>query len=106
MTPIEIILTTMLILSIASAAAFAYQAHQNTQHMRQWWADYQLLITELDQTLKNHAPLQQQLKLHNESGEMVKQPCAQDETSPSPFEDNVVFLNAVNEEQRWKGLIC
>jgi hypothetical protein len=101
MTPMEIsflVATSFTVLTIGGA--IVYQIYQDIQNMRLWQADYQLRMTELDQTLKSRVPLDKVLKLYNDSGEVVKQSCAEGDMSTQEDRDNVVFLNAVNEEQR------
>ena len=100
MTPIDISLVAMLMLGVFTFVALTYQAYRDTQTMRQWWADYQLRMTELDQRFKNRVPLEQLLKQYNESGEVAKQPCAEGDMSRHVDRDNVFFLKAENEEQR------
>ena len=101
MTPMEIsflVATSFTVFTIGGA--IVYQIYQDIQNMRLWQADYQLRMTELDQTLKSRVPLDKVLKLYNDSGEVVKQSCAEGDMSTQEDRDNVVFLNAVNEEQR------
>ena len=101
MTPMEIsflVATSFTVFTIGGA--IVYQIYQDIQNMRLWQADYQLRMTELDQTLKSRVPLNKVLKLYNDSGEVVKQSCAEGDMSTQEDRDNVVFLNAVNEEQR------
>ena len=101
MTPMEIsflVATSFTVLTIGGA--IVYQIYQDIQNMRLWQADYQLRMTELDQTLKSRVPLNKVLKLYNDSGEVVKQSCAEGDMSTQEDRVNVVFLNAVNEEQR------
>ena len=100
MTPIDISLVAMLMLGVFTFVALTYQAYRDTQTMRQWWADYQLRMTELDQRFKNRVPLEQLLKQGSESGEVAKQPCAEGDMSTHVDRDNVFFLKAENEEQR------
>ena len=100
MTPIDISLVAMLMLGVFTFVALTYQAYRDTQTMRQWWADYQLRMTELDQRFKNRVPLEQLLKQHNESGEVAKRPRAEGDMSSLEDRDNVVLLKVVNEEQR------
>jgi len=100
MTPIDISLVAMLMLGVFTFVALTYQAYRDTQTMRQWWADYQLRMTELDQRFKNRVPLEQLLKQGSESGEVAKQPCAEGDMSRHVDRDNVFFLKAENEEQR------
>jgi len=100
MTPIDISLVAMLMLGVFTFVALTYQAYRDTQTMRQWWADYQLRMTELDQTLKSRVALDELLKQHRESGEVAKQPCAEGDMSRHVDRDNVFFLKAENEEQR------
>ena len=100
MTPIDISLVAMLMLGVFTFVALTYQAYRDTQTMRQWWADYQLRMTELDQRFKNRVPLEQLLKQYNESGEVAKRPRAEGDMSSLEERDNVVLLNVVNEEQR------
>ena len=100
MTPMEVTLVGMLMFGLFAGVALAYQAYRDTQNMRQWWADYQLRMTELDQRFKNRVPLDQLLKQYNESGEVAKRPRAEVDMSNVEERDNVVLLNVVNEEQR------
>jgi len=100
MTPIEVALAGILMFGVFTFVALAYQAYRDTQAMRQWWADYQLRMTELDQTLKNRVPLEELLKQYKESGEVAKQPRAEGDMSNVEDRDNVVLLKVVNEEQR------
>jgi len=92
--------TSFTVLTVGGA--LAYQTYRDIQNMRQWWADaeHQLRMTELDQTLKSRPTLKELLKLYNDSVEVVKKPCAEGDMSTQEDRDNVVFLNAVNEEQR------
>lgn len=99
MTLIDISLVAMLMLGAFTSVALAYQAYRDIQTMRQWWADYQLRMTELDQTLKSRLELVELLKQHRESGEVAKQPRAEGDMSTREEQDNAVFLNTVNEEQ-------
>lgn len=101
MSPMEISFlaaTSFTVLTVGGA--LVYQTYQDMQRMRLWWADYHLRMTELDQTFKSRVPLADPLKLYNDSGEVVKEPCAEGDMSTQEDRDNVVFLNAVNEEQQ------
>lgn len=100
MTPIDISLVAMLMLGVFTFVALTYQAYRDTQTMRQWWADYHLRMTELDQTLKSRVSLDELLKQRRESGEVAKEPRAEGDMPTQEDRDNVVFLNTVNEEQR------
>ena len=104
MTPMEIIFlatASFTVLTIGGAFVYqTYQEYQAMQRMRLWRADYQLRMTELDQTLKSRVPLDEVLKLYNDSEEVVKESCAEGDMSTQEDRDSVVFLNAVNEEQQ------